>query len=471
MLPAGRAQALRSSRDSTACAAKPGPCSVGRTLRSSFLRRRVALQAIDTSALQQQQQQLQQQQAAQLNGNGESTAHQQAAAGISRPSGSIASLPDEDVNGLQLDGIQLEQQQQPTGLYVRVRGMVKHFNTAKGVFRAVDGVDVDVPPSSICALLGPSGSGKTTLLRLVAGLELPTGGKIYFDDLDATDLAVQDRQVGMVFQSYALFNHMTVAENIKFGLQVRKLPVDHDKRAADLLELVQLTGLGDRYPRQLSGGQRQRVALARALASNPRLLLLDEPFGALDAVVRKQLRAGLKEIVRSVGVTTIIVTHDQEEAFDLADQVVIFNRGLIEQSGSPNEIIKRPATSFVMGFVGDTNSVPAGCMLVRRSGFHPAQGKARVMFRPSDIRLSKEYVAAMDGQQVTPATVNEAVNMGWTMKYTLKFDDDVEVEFSVTRAQAEGEFKLDVGQRIYVVVPPSCMMEFDEAELGSAPIV
>ncbi|WIA18185.1 hypothetical protein OEZ85_009658 [Tetradesmus obliquus] len=472
MLPAGRAQALRSSRDSTACAAKPGPRSVGSSSRSSFPRRRVAVQALDTSALEEQQQQ---QQAAQLNGNGSSTAHQHmaaaAAAGVSRPSGPTATLTDEDVNGMQLDGIQLEQQQQPTGLYVRVRGMVKHFNTAKGVFKAVDGVDVDIPPSSICALLGPSGSGKTTLLRLVAGLELPTGGKIYFDDLDATDLAVQDRQVGMVFQSYALFNHMTVSENIKFGLQVRKLPVDHDKRAADLLELVQLTGLGDRYPRQLSGGQRQRVALARALASNPRLLLLDEPFGALDAVVRKQLRAGLKEIVRSVGVTTIIVTHDQEEAFDLADQVVIFNRGLIEQSGSPNEIIKRPATPFVMGFVGDTNSVPAGCMLVRRSGFNPRLGKARVMFRPSDIRLSKEYVATLDGQQVTPATVNEAANMGWTMKYTLKFDDDVEVEFSVTRAQADKEFKLDVGQRIYAVVPPSAMMEFDETELGSAPII
>eukprot|EP00878_Enallax_costatus_P020520 GHUV01021697.1.p1 GENE.GHUV01021697.1~~GHUV01021697.1.p1 ORF type:complete len:366 (+),score=89.08 GHUV01021697.1:1094-2191(+) len=357
-----------------------------------------------------------------------------------------------------------------TGMFVRVRDMVKHFNTTKGVFKAVDGVDVDIPPSSICALLGPSGSGKTTLLRLVAGLELPTGGKIYFDDLDATDLPVQDRQVGMVFQSYALFNHMTVADNIKFGLQVRKLAVDHDKRVADLLELVQLTGLGDRYPRQLSGGQRQRVALARALASNPKLLLLDEPFGALDAVVRKQLRAGLKEIVRSVGVTTIIVTHDQEEAFDLADRVVIFNRGLIEQSGSPSDIIKHPATPFVMNFIGDTNSVPSGCMLVRRSGFNP-RNKSRVMFRPTDMQLYKEYQESVDGYLVTPATVTERLNLGWTVKYAITFDDDVEVEYAMTRQQAETDLKLDVGQRIYLVVKPTAMLAFNPEEVDSAPVV
>jgi ABC-type sulfate/molybdate transport systems ATPase subunit len=246
--------------------------------------------------------------------------------------------------------------------------MVKHFSTAKGLFRAVDGVDVDIEPSTIVALLGPSGSGKTTLLRLVAGLEQPTAGSIYFDDTDATDLSVQERQIGMVFQSYALFNHMTVAENIKFGLEVRKLNVDHGKRVQDLLALVQLQGLGDRYPRQLTGGQRQRVAMARALASNPRLLLLDEPFGALDAVVRKQLRAGLREIVRSVGVTTIIVTHDQEEAFDLADKVVVFNRGLVEQQGKPNDIIKHPRTPFIMKFVGETNVVPATSLVGRGGG-------------------------------------------------------------------------------------------------------
>ncbi|KAI8473163.1 MAG: P-loop containing nucleoside triphosphate hydrolase protein [Monoraphidium minutum] len=347
--------------------------------------------------------------------------------------------------------------------------MVKHFNTAKGVFKAVQGIDVDIEPSSIVALLGPSGSGKTTLLRLVAGLEGPTGGRIYFDDLDATDLAVQDRQVGMVFQSYALFNHKTVADNIKFGLEVRRLDVDHDKRVGDLLELVQLTGLGGRFPRQLSGGQRQRVALARALASNPRLLLLDEPFGALDAVVRKQLRAGLKEIVRTVGVTTIIVTHDQEEAFDLADKVVIFNRGFIEQTGSPTEIIRRPATPFVMKFVGDTNDVPAASLLVRRSRF--LTSKSRVMFRPSDIQLFTEFVESVDGHLVTGATVSERANLGWTVRYSLRFDDDVEVEYSVTREQADGALGLDIGQRIYLYVKPEAMMGFEPEDIDSAPVL
>jgi len=367
------------------------------------------------------------------------------------------------------DGIVAEPTKGPTGLYVRVRNMIKHFNTAKGVFKAVDGADVDVEPSTIVALLGPSGSGKTTLLRLVAGLEQPTGGKILFDDFDATNLSVQDRQIGFVFQSYALFNHMTVAENIKFGLEVRKLQVDHAKRVADLLALVQLDGLGDRYPRQLSGGQRQRVAMARALASNPRLLLLDEPFGALDAVVRKTLRAGLKEIVRSVGVTTIIVTHDQEEAFDLADKVVIFNRGRIEQQGSPTEIIKHPRTPFIMKFVGETNVVPANCQLVKRMRFYT--DKSKVMFRPSDMRVLKALPGPEDGRQFSAATVRERHNLGWVIKYTLVFDDDVEVELHSTRDQDEAEYNLAEGQRVFMHVRPEAMMGFNQEEIESTPII
>uniref|UniRef100_A0A699ZS69 CysA-like protein n=1 Tax=Haematococcus lacustris TaxID=44745 RepID=A0A699ZS69_HAELA len=427
------------------------------------------------------------------------------------------------------DGIIAEVPVKPASLYVRVRRMVKHFNTAKGVFKAVDGVDVNVEPSTIVALLGPSGSGKTTLLRLVAGLETPTSGSILFDDWDATNTPVQDRQIGFVFQSYALFNHRTVAENIKFGLEVRGLKIDHSKRVADLLELVQLEGLGDRFPRQLSGGQRQRVALARALASNPRLLLLDEPFGALDAVVRKSLRSGLKEIVRSVGVTTIIVTHDQEEAFDLADKVVIFNRGRIEQQGSPNDIIKKPATPFIMKFVGETNQVPAtaqvrsrghlflySCQrtaftplhtmhqelyftavgdlsshshmsphgpfwvrhllcvqgacagvlhsqLLRRVGFHT--GKAWAMFRPSDMQISKTC-----SDKGAAAVVVERTNLGWTLKYLMRFDDDVEVEYSVARDQDERQYNFSIGQRIFVYVPPECIMGFEMHEIESAPL-
>lgn len=366
------------------------------------------------------------------------------------------------------DGIVMQPLKRPPGLFVRVRGMVKHFNTVKGVFKAVDGVDVDVEPSSIVALLGPSGSGKTTLLRLIAGLETPTGGRILFDDDDATNLSVQDRQIGFVFQSYALFNHKTVAQNIKFGLEVRKLKVDHDKRVADLLQLVQLQGLGDRYPKQLSGGQRQRVALARALASNPRLLLLDEPFGALDAVVRKNLRQGLKEIVRSVGVTTIIVTHDQEEAFDLADKVVIFNRGLVEQQGTPADIIRNPRTPFIMKFVGDTNSVPSNCILVRRSRF--STEKPRVMFRPSDIELLREVPAGAEAS-VTAASITDRLSLGWVVKYLIRFDDDVEVEFHSTRDVDERQYNLDVGQRVYLRVDPSRMLGYHPSEVDSAPVV
>eukprot|EP00197_Chlamydomonas_leiostraca_P006496 CAMPEP_0202868934 /NCGR_PEP_ID=MMETSP1391-20130828/11421_1 /ASSEMBLY_ACC=CAM_ASM_000867 /TAXON_ID=1034604 /ORGANISM="Chlamydomonas leiostraca, Strain SAG 11-49" /LENGTH=379 /DNA_ID=CAMNT_0049549165 /DNA_START=294 /DNA_END=1432 /DNA_ORIENTATION=- len=370
----------------------------------------------------------------------------------------LLDLEDDSV----YDGVIADVPTKPSSLYVRVRGMLKHFQTTKGVFKAVDGVDVDIEPSTIVALLGPSGSGKTTLLRLIAGLESPTGGKILFDDFDATNTPVQDRQIGMVFQSYALFNHMTVAENIKFGLQMRKLTIDHDKRVADLLELVQLEGLGDRFPRQLSGGQRQRVALARSLASNPRLLLLDEPFGALDAVVRKSLRAGLREIVRSVGVTTIIVTHDQEEAFDLADKVVVFNRGRIEQQGTPNEIIKRPRTPFIMKFVGDTNMVPASAQLLRKINFHTA--KAQAMFRPSDMTVTRTADA-----RSAPAVVAERHNLGWTIKYTLRFDDDVEVEYNVTRDQDEKQYNMAVNERVYVYVSPDVVMGFNMDEIDSAP--
>ncbi|EFJ53215.1 hypothetical protein VOLCADRAFT_102820 [Volvox carteri f. nagariensis] len=373
-----------------------------------------------------------------------------------------------DDTGPAYEGIITDPPTRPTGLYVRVRNMVKHFNTAKGLFRAVDGVDVDIEPSSIVALLGPSGSGKTTLLRLVAGLEQPTGGSIFFDDVDATNLSVQDRQIGFVFQSYALFNHKTVAENIKFGLEVRKLNIDHDQRVQDLLALVQLQGLGDRYPRQLSGGQRQRVAMARALASNPRLLLLDEPFGALDAVVRKQLRAGLREIVRSVGVTTIIVTHDQEEAFDLADKVVVFNRGLVEQQGKPTDIIKHPRTPFIMKFVGETNVVPATSLLAKRMRF--STPKSMVMFRPHDIKLFKSPPSE-DSPVTVAATVVEKANLGWTIKYLLRFDDDVECELQLTRDQDENDYNLLIGSRVFVHVNPKAMMGFNRADIDSTPLV
>jgi sulfate transport system ATP-binding protein len=237
---------------------------------------------------------------------------------------------------------------------VEVRDIHKAFNA----FPALGGVSLEIADKEFVALLGPSGSGKTSLLRVIAGLEFPDSGHVLFDGRDVTDVAVRDRNIGFVFQSYALFRHMSVADNIGFGLSVERGPKRQDratiaKRVEELLELVQLPGLGGRYPSQLSGGQRQRVALARALARRPRLLLLDEPFGALDAKVRKELRGALRAIHSEMGLTSVFVTHDQEEAFALADRVAILAEGRIEQLGTPDDVRQRPASAFVKAFLGD----------------------------------------------------------------------------------------------------------------------
>jgi len=242
---------------------------------------------------------------------------------------------------------------------ITLSNITKNFGSAA----ALHGVDLEIQPGEFIALLGPSGSGKTTLLRIIAGLEFQDSGTVDFDGEDVSDLPVADRHVGFVFQNYALFRHMTVGENVAFGLSVaknRRPKAERKARAEELLGLVQLDGLAGRYPAQLSGGQRQRVALARALAIEPRLLLLDEPFGALDARVRKDLRRWLRDLHKSMGLTSIFVTHDQEEALELADRVVVMSQGKIEQIGTPDEIYTHPATPFVSAFVGETNVLPDG---------------------------------------------------------------------------------------------------------------
>jgi sulfate/thiosulfate transport system ATP-binding protein len=233
-----------------------------------------------------------------------------------------------------------------------IESIVKRFER----FPALNGVSLTTPQGAFLALLGPSGSGKTTLLRILGGLEFPDSGSVHFADLDWLGVPARERRAGFVFQQYALFKHMTVEKNIAFGLNVRprRLRPSHKeiaKRVADLLELVQLEGLGRRYPAQLSGGQRQRVALARALAIEPRMLLLDEPFGALDAKVRKELRGWLRALHERMGITTVFVTHDQEEAFALADLVAIMNQGRIEQYGTPEAVKRAPKTAFVSDFL------------------------------------------------------------------------------------------------------------------------
>ncbi|MBT9465148.1 sulfate ABC transporter ATP-binding protein [Hydrogenophaga sp.] len=239
---------------------------------------------------------------------------------------------------------------------IEIRNINKHF----GTFQALNNVNLDIHSGELLALLGPSGCGKTTLLRIIAGLETPDTGNILFSGEDTTDVHVRERNVGFVFQHYALFRHMTVLENVAFGLRVkprRERPSDAQIKAKvhDLLKLVQLDWLADRYPSQLSGGQRQRIALARALAVEPKVLLLDEPFGALDAKVRKELRRWLRRLHDELHVTSVFVTHDQEEALEVADRVVLMNQGHVEQVGAPQEVWDRPASPFVYGFLGDVN--------------------------------------------------------------------------------------------------------------------
>ena len=280
---------------------------------------------------------------------------------------------------------------------VRVANVRKEFDR----FPALHDVSLDIRSGELIALLGPSGSGKTTLLRLIAGLERPTRGKIFFGDEDASQKSIQQRNVGFVFQHYALFRHMTVADNIGFGLKVRhgaaRPPAQEiRRRASELLDLVQLSGLEKRYPAQLSGGQRQRVALARAMAIEPKVLLLDEPFGALDAQVRRELRRWLREIHDATGHTTVFVTHDQEEALELADRFVVMSQGRIEQVGTADEIYDTPNSPFVYGFIGESSTLPVKVeggevwIADRPIGLpapDAADGPAKLFFRPHDIDL------------------------------------------------------------------------------------
>lgn len=293
---------------------------------------------------------------------------------------------------------------------ISIRSVEKTF----GRYPALNGVSLEIADGELLALLGPSGSGKTTLLRVIAGLEFPDKGQVFYGDEDMTYAGAAARRVGFVFQQYALFRHMTVAKNVAFGLDVRKGPTKPSKkevaeRVDELLRLVELDGLGKRFPAQLSGGQRQRVALARALAVSPSVLLLDEPFGALDATVRKSLRKELRRIHDATGVTTIFVTHDQEEALELADRVAILNQGAIEQVGSPEEVHDEPAGAFVAGFVGEANrfegEVRGGRFVsgpVELAAGGAPDGKAVAFVRPHELLLSKEGGLSVTAKHVAP---------------------------------------------------------------------
>ncbi|WAJ31182.1 sulfate/molybdate ABC transporter ATP-binding protein [Antarcticirhabdus aurantiaca] len=330
---------------------------------------------------------------------------------------------------------------------ISVRHLAKEFDG----FRALHDVSLDIRSGELIALLGPSGSGKTTLLRLIAGLEFPSAGTIRFGQEDASLKSVQERNVGFVFQHYALFKHMSVADNIGFGLSVRPRATrpsraEIRRRAAELLDLVQLPGLGERYPAQLSGGQRQRVALARALAIEPRVLLLDEPFGALDAKVRRELRRWLRELHDRTGHTTVFVTHDQDEALELADRVVVMSQGRIEQVGSAADIHDRPASPFVFSFVGSSNILPVevrggeiayrGTVLGRTED---ADGPRSLFVRPYDLELVSDGAPGIGG------TVSLARRSGGSRIIEIETPDDGRIELELP-AEAPGS----VGDRIAV---------------------
>ena len=268
---------------------------------------------------------------------------------------------------------------------ILIKGVSKHF----GSFKALDNVSLEVPDGDLLALLGPSGSGKTTLLRIIAGLEVADTGTVLYEQEDVTHHSARERKVGFVFQHYALFRHMTVAENIGYGLKVRKTPKAQIRaRVDELLKLIRLDGFGNRYPSQLSGGQRQRVALARALAAQPRVLLLDEPFGALDAKVRQELRQWLRRLHEDIHVTSIFVTHDQEEAFEVADRVVVMNEGKIEQVGAPDDVYEHPATPFVYKFLGNVNLFH-GRIADGKAYIHESETEHVVFVRPHLLDIDR----------------------------------------------------------------------------------
>jgi sulfate transport system ATP-binding protein len=338
---------------------------------------------------------------------------------------------------------------------IAVQGVNKRF----GSFVALDNVSFTVKPGELLALLGPSGSGKTTLLRIIAGLERPDSGAVYFDGDDATSRDPRDRGVGFVFQHYALFRHMTVTENVAFGLRVRpraQRPPDAEiaRRVKELLKLVQLDYLGDRYPSQLSGGQRQRVALARALAVEPKVLLLDEPFGALDAKVRQELRRWLRRLHSEIHLTSVFVTHDQEEALELANRVVVMNQGRIEQDAPPDEVLEHPATPFVVNFLGNVNifqgRVQRGQALFGPISVdypdhpHDESRDAAGYARPHELDISRT-----DQGGGFWARISDVRAVGVSVKIEVSTTDERPVQIELGREEYN-KIRAIVGEQVYV---------------------
>lgn len=336
-------------------------------------------------------------------------------------------------------------------MYVEMKNIYKRY----GDFLASDNVSFGIEKGKLVALLGPSGSGKTTLLRMIAGLENPNSGDIFIDGKRVNDIPASKRGIGFVFQNYALFRYMTVFDNVAFGLELQKMPKKQIKeRVKELLELTGLSGMEKRYPNQLSGGQRQRVAFARALAPNPQVLLLDEPFAAIDAKVRTELRSWLKEMVEKLGITSIFVTHDQDEAVEVADEIIITNHGTIEQMGTPVEIYKSPGTPFVAKFIGRSSVVEEYGKL---KGFDQVEGADRAVIRPEFIKISKsgkldQYISAAE-----TGIVKDVVFRG----------NRIDITVDINGIEVVGERSLEkdlvsVGETVHVLIYR--LYVFDEAQ-------
>lgn len=332
---------------------------------------------------------------------------------------------------------------------------MKNIYKRYGDFLASDNVSFGIEKGKLVALLGPSGSGKTTLLRMIAGLENPNSGDIFIDGKRVNDIPASKRGIGFVFQNYALFRYMTVFDNVAFGLELQKMPKKQIKeRVKELLELTGLSGMEKRYPNQLSGGQRQRVAFARALAPNPQVLLLDEPFAAIDAKVRTELRSWLKEMVEKLGITSIFVTHDQDEAVEVADEIIITNHGTIEQMGTPVEIYKSPGTPFVAKFIGRSSIVEEYGKL---KGFDQVEGADRAVIRPEFIKISKsgkldQYISAAE-----TGVVKDVVFRG----------NRIDITVDINGIEVVGERSLEkdlvsVGETVHVLIYR--LYVFDEAQ-------
>lgn len=339
-------------------------------------------------------------------------------------------------------------------MHVEVKGLIKNY----GNFKASNNVSFQIEKGKLIGLLGPSGSGKTTILRMIAGLETPDQGDIIIDGIRVNNISAGKRGIGFVFQSYALFRHMNVYDNIAFGLKVQKVSKEEiNKRVPELINLIGLQGLEKRYPNQLSGGQRQRVAFARALAPKPQLLLLDEPFAAIDAKVRKELRTWLKEMISKLGITSIFVTHDQEEAVELADEIIITNKGRIEQKGTPMEIYKKPRTAFVAQFIGESTILEEYTKL---KGFEEIEIGKKAVIRPEFIQIEKSNKEFLTSSAAEIGIVKQIAFRGNNLEIIVKLKD-----IYLTAYRTLEQEPLTIGQTVLVLVHRLYLFDDIEAKV------